>query len=59
MELEKQMNIKIPGETYLQDLRYTKPYFSDIKSHLEDGHFNDSASQIIGELNIQYHYYLL
>jgi predicted transposase/invertase (TIGR01784 family) len=52
MDLEKQMSIEIPKETYTQKLNYTKTQFEDIKNYLNDGHFNDTETVIGDNLHL-------
>ena len=37
-------------EKIVEKLNYTKPYFQVIQEHLNNGHFDDSESVILGEL---------
>lgn len=40
----------LPKEKIVQKLNYTKGYFDVIQEHLNDGHFDDTESVILGDL---------
>ena len=44
------MENDLPKEKIVQKLNYTKSYFDVIQEHLNDGHFDDTESVILGDL---------
>ena len=54
MTLEKQMNIEIPKDKYIQELNYTKSFFPQIKDYLNqsEDNFNKRDTMVCEELEL-------